>query len=206
MDDELPPTRWEQASPSDRGYAKRFRQLVAEGADITGEARLADALVPRGARILDAGSGMGRIGAALQDAGHRVWAVEKDPELVALSHELHPDLPVIASDLLALSPALLEDAGAPATYDLLVLVGNVLVLGAEGGEVRMLRTLGALLAPQGRILVGFHLEGGPVRRRRYTHPEFAEDVAAAGLRVQHVFGGYDLAPADEEYVVALLIR
>lgn len=206
MTEATPPTRWEQASPEDRGYARRFRQLMAEGADITGEARLADALAPRGARILDAGSGIGRIGAALQATGHTVWGVEKDPDLVAQSHELHPDLPVLASDLLALTPALLEEHGAPPSYDLVVLVGNVLVLGAEDGEVRMLRTLGSLLAPGGRVLVGFHLRGGPVRRRHYTPEEFDADVAAAGLHVQHRFGGYDLAPADDEYLVGVLGR
>jgi SAM-dependent methyltransferase len=204
MADPLPPTRWEQAAPEERGYARRFRELMEEGADITGEARLADAIVPRGARILDAGAGIGRIGAALQGAGHTVWAVEKDPDLVAQSRELHPDLPVLESDLLAVTPALLAEQGAPPSYDLVVLVGNVLVLGAEGAEVRMLRSMRELLAPGGRILVGFHLQGGPVRRRHYTPAEFEDDVAAAGLRVQHRFGGYDLRPADDEYLVALL--
>lgn len=206
MADPLPPTRWEQAAPEERGYARRFRQLMEEGADITGEARLADALVPRGARVLDAGSGIGRIGAALQHAGHTVWAVEKDPDLVAQSRELHPDLPVVESDLLALTPALLEHAGAPPAYDLVVLVGNVLVLGAEDAEVLMLRTLAGLLADGGRLLVGFHLTGGPVRRRHYTPAEFEDDVAAAGLQVQHRFGGYDLSPINDDYVVALLTR
>jgi hypothetical protein len=83
-------------------------------------------------------------------------------------------------------------------------VGNVLVLGAEGAEVRMLRTLGAVLADGGRMLVGFHLSGGPASGRVYAWPEFEAEVAAAGLRVQHHFGGYDLRPPDEEYVVAVL--
>lgn len=206
MEHDIPPTRWEQAAPGERGYARVFRELMEQGADIVGEARLADAVAPRNARILDAGSGIGRIGAALQECGHTVWAVEKDADLIRQSRELHPDLPVVASDLLALTPAMLAAQGAPEAYDLIVLVGNVLVLGAEDAEVRMLRTLGALLAPAGRILVGFHLQGGPVRRRHYTPAEFAEDVTAAGLRLQHRFGGYDLAPADEEYLVALLTR
>lgn len=204
MTEQTPPTRWEQSAPGEHDYARRFRALKDQGVDIVGEARLADALVPRGARILDAGSGMGRIGAALHDAGHIVWAVEKDPDLVRQSRELYPDLPVLESDLLALSPALLESAGAPAAYDLVVLVGNVLVLGAEDAEVRMLRTLGALLAPGGRILVGFHLQGGPARRRHYTPEEFEDDVTAAGLQLQHRFGGYDLAPPGSDYLVAVL--
>src|SRR5688572_6214350 len=60
---DLPPTRWEGPSDIGRGYGRHFAELIAGGADVEGEARLADALAPREARILDAGSGMGRIGA-----------------------------------------------------------------------------------------------------------------------------------------------
>ncbi len=42
-------------------YVDRFRTLAAEGADLEGEARLVDAMRPRGARILDAGCGPGRL-------------------------------------------------------------------------------------------------------------------------------------------------
>ena len=58
-------TRWELAGDDNRGYGRHFADLVAQGADVAGEARLADALVPRGARVIDIGSGMGRIAAAL---------------------------------------------------------------------------------------------------------------------------------------------
>jgi SAM-dependent methyltransferase len=204
MTDDLPPTRWELAGEGNRGYAEKFAELIASGADIDGEARLADALVERGATILDAGSGIGRVGAALRRRGHRVIGVEKDRDLLRRCHELFPDLPVVESDLLRVDRALLEAHDAPTSYDLVVLVGNVTVLGAEGHEVRMLRTLAALLADGGRMLVGFHLAGGPAQGREYTWPEFEREVAEAGLRVQHHFGGYDLRPPTDEYVVAVL--
>jgi hypothetical protein len=38
-------------------YAQRFRDMVTAGVDLVGEARLVDALVPRGTPILDAGCG-----------------------------------------------------------------------------------------------------------------------------------------------------
>jgi SAM-dependent methyltransferase len=202
---DLPPTRWELAGDT-VGYGERFVQLIGDGADVTGEARLADTLAPRGARILDAGSGMGRIGAALHAAGHRVTAVEKDPELIAISRELYPELTVIRSDILGITPAVLEHAGAPASYDVIVLVGNVIVLAAEGTEVRLLATLRDLLAPGGRILVGFHPQDGPAHARDYPFGEFSADVAAAGLVVQQHFGTYELHPPAEDYVVALLAQ
>uniref|UniRef100_UPI0022E97304 class I SAM-dependent methyltransferase n=1 Tax=Kocuria marina TaxID=223184 RepID=UPI0022E97304 len=63
-------------------YIERFRTMAARGEDIVGEARLIDAMVPRGARILDAGCGAGRLSGYLYTAGHRVVGVDVDPELV----------------------------------------------------------------------------------------------------------------------------
>lgn len=205
-DPDLPPTRWELGEPTgaNTGYGARFARLIEEGADVVGEARLADVLVPRGARILDAGAGMGRIGAELAARGHHVVAAEKDPGLVADAAARYPDLPMLETDLLALTPGLLRDTGQPDAFDLVVLVGNVIVLAAPQTERRMLTTLAALLAPGGRILVGFHPVNGHGSAREYPFEEFAADVAASGLAVQHRFGTYDLAPPAEDYVVAVL--
>ena len=56
-----PRTRWELAGQDNAGYGQTFARRVAEGIDVDGEARFVDALAPRGARILDLGSGMGRV-------------------------------------------------------------------------------------------------------------------------------------------------
>ena len=44
-------------------YVERFRKMAADGDDLAGEARLIDAIVAPGSRILDAGCGPGRMGA-----------------------------------------------------------------------------------------------------------------------------------------------
>ena len=196
-DQALPPTRWALGQGSNPGYSARFAQLVEEGADIVGEGRLADALVRRGAWILDVGSGMGRISAYLQRCGHRVVAAEPDRALVEQSRRTYPDLEVLPAEILELSPD-------PDGFDLVVCVGNVMALVAEDTEVACLARMRELLAPQGRILVGFHLDGGPTISRDYAPEEFVADVAAAGLRVQHHFGGYALEPADDSYAVWIL--
>ncbi len=201
---DIPKTRWE--TKEHHGYLDRFSRLIDEGADIDGEARLADVLVPRGATILDAGAGMGRVGAALAARGHQVVAVEKDPTLVEAMGRRYPDLPHVHSDILGLSPAGLADAGLPPAYDLVVLVGNVIVLAAPDTERRMLATLRDLLRPDGRILVGFHPHHGHGDARVYPFDEFAADATAAGLAVEHRFGTYDLRPASDDYVVAVLTR
>ena len=201
----VPPTRWEtHRSEIGSSYADRFTELIESGEDIDGEARLADVLAPRHARILDAGSGIGRVAAGLAARGHDVTAVEKDPDLVARSRRLFPDVPVVESDILALSPAVLEEAGRPAAYDVVVVVGNVMVYLAEGTETRALSTLAGLLAPGGRMLVGFHPRHGPAHGRDYPVEEFRGHVESAGLVVEQHFGTYDLRPPAEDYVVAVL--
>jgi SAM-dependent methyltransferase len=202
----LPLTRWALGGERNTGYADRFAQLIESGEDVVGEARLADAMVPRDARILDAGSGMGRIAAHLQACGHRVVAAEPDPALVEQSRERFPDLPVLPHEILALTPQVLAQAGAPTEFDLVVCVGNVLTFVAEGTEVAVLERLRELLAPGGRVLAGFHLKGGPDTARRVAPEEFVAEVGAAGLRVDHRFGGYDLRPVDDEYAVWILSR
>ncbi|WP_028654601.1 class I SAM-dependent methyltransferase [Nocardioides sp. J54] len=205
-DQPLPPTRWALGGARNSGYGQRFAELVERGEDVVGEARLADAMLPRGARVLDAGAGMGRIGAHLQAQGHRVVAAEPDPTLVEQARRSYPDLQVLPLEILAITPEALAESGAPEEFDLVVCVGNVLTFVAEDTEVAVLERLGSLLAPGGRILVGFHLAGGPASARSYSPEEFVRDATAAGLRVDHRFGGYDLRPVDDQYAVWILRR
>jgi SAM-dependent methyltransferase len=200
------PSRWERGGEKNVGYGRRFAELLEAGADIDGEARLADVLAPRGARILDAGSGMGRVAAYLHGRGHQVVAAEPDPRLVEQSRRTFPDVEVLPHDILGLSDAVLADHGGPTRFDLVVCVGNVITFVADGTEVAVLRRLGELLAPGGRILVGFHLQGGPETARSVTPEQFGAEVDAAGLVVEHRFGGYDLRPVDDLYAVWVLRR
>ncbi|HET7070747.1 MAG TPA: methyltransferase domain-containing protein [Nocardioides sp.] len=207
-------TRWEQARAYERaegqgGYGAHFARLMSEGADIEGEARLADALAPRGGWILDAGSGMGRVGAALVARGHRVVGVDFDPEILEQSRRTFPELPLVDSRLDVLTSAKLSAAGYPTAYDLLVCVGNVMILLAPDTERTVLANLAALLAPGGRLLVGFALSGAPSGfSRTYRLAEFVADYEAVGLELVHRFASYDLEPFtdDSTYVVHVLRR
>lgn len=109
-------TRWEQARTAERtegkgGYGAHFARLIHEGADIEAEARLADVLAPRGAGILDAGSGVGRVGDALRRRGHQVTGVDLDAEPLAQSRVTYPDLAVVQARLDELTPKVLAGAG-----------------------------------------------------------------------------------------------
>jgi SAM-dependent methyltransferase len=202
-------TRWEQARAEERaagqgGYGAHFARLIAEGADIEGEARLADVLVQRGGWILDAGSGMGRVGGALVARGHRVVGVDFDPEILDQSRRTFPDLPLVDSRLDELTSEKLTTAGHPAAYDLIVCVGNVMVLLAPDTERTVLATLAGLSAPDGRMLVGFALTGAPAgASREYPADEFVTDAAAAGLAVESRFATYDLRPFTDQSTYAV---
>lgn len=207
-------TRWEQARAHERaegqgGYGAHFARLMADGVDIEGEARLADVLAPRDGWILDAGSGMGRVGAALVARGHRVVGVDFDPEILDQSRRTFPELPLVDSRLDELTPAKLTGAGYPTAYDLIVCVGNVMILLAPDTERTVLGNLAALLTPGGRLLVGFALSGAPSGfSRTYPLEEFVADYEGAGLEKVHRFSTYDLAPFtdDSTYVVHVLRR
>ncbi|KQT93789.1 hypothetical protein ASG49_02065 [Marmoricola sp. Leaf446] len=200
-----PRTRWELAGDShESGYVRTFLEQQGSGTGDDGEARLADVLAPRGARVLDAGSGVGRVADALRRRGHDVTAVEKDPALVAISRERFPEVTVVEADLLDLTPDLLGSHDRPAAYDVVVVVGNVMVFLADDTQVAVLRVLAGLLAADGCLLVGFHPVAGPTGSRDYPAAELREHAAAAGLQVDLLAGSYDLRPPGEDYVVAVL--
>ncbi|HXH78904.1 class I SAM-dependent methyltransferase [Nocardioides sp.] len=192
----LPPTRWELAGERNRAYAESFATRVADGSDIDGEARLADAMAPRGARILDVGSGMGRVAAALAARGHDVVATEPDAALREQSRATYPDLEVLSHQAL--------DIPELPGFDLVLLIGNVLIYLGQDTERDVLAHLRSLLAPGGRVLAGFHLHGTRNGSRVYPADEFVADVEAAGLRVDSRFGSYELHPPNDEYAVWVL--
>lgn len=195
----IPQTRWSRAADRSRSYGERFASLVSSGEDIDGEARLADVLLPRRGRVLDAGAGMGRVAAALVARGHDVLAIDPDSDLVAQALATYPGLPIAQRDILSLT-------SADGPFDLVVCVGNVMVYLAEGTDREALAAMGSVLGPGGRILVGFHLQDPPPHARRYAADVFEDDVAAAGLRVEQRFGSYDLRPPSDEYGVWVLGR
>jgi len=198
-----PRTRWEaqvEANPQhSHWYVDRFRRMAAQGADLAGEARLVDAMMARGSRVLDAGCGPGRVGAELAARGHAVVGVDVDPVLVAAAEEDHPGPTWLVGDLAALD---LPARGIDEPFDVVVCAGNVLTFLAPGTEVEVLRRMGAHLAPGGRVVVGFGAGRG------YAFDAFFADVGAAGMRVDVALSTWDLRPFGEgsDFLVAVLAR
>ena len=186
-----------------RRYAKRWEDMVAEGVDIDGEARLVDAMAPRGARILDVGCGQGRMGAYLHQRGHRVTGVDLDPYLIDRARESCPDAQWEVADLA-------DDGWAQGPFDLAVSAGNVLAFVDPADRGAVLTNLAARLETDardvenrpGRLVVGFGLDRG------WTREQFDADAAQAGLRLVQRWSTWDLEPFDDEsgFMVAVLVR
>jgi SAM-dependent methyltransferase len=192
---------WTRKVTADPGhsawYIERFRSMARAGEDILGEARLVDAMVPRRARILDAGCGPGRIGGALAAAGHLVTGVDVDPDLIAAARHDHPGPRWMVGDLAELD---LPGSGGTAPFDAIVCAGNVMTFLAPSTRREVLTRLGTHLAEGGRVAVGFGAGRG------YEFDEFFGDVAAAGLAPDLVLASWDLRPftEDSRFLVALL--
>ena len=196
-----PPSRWARKVEADpqhsHWYVERFRRMAAEGRDLEGEARLVDSMLPRGARVLDAGCGPGRVGSALAARGHTVVGVDGDPVLIAAAQEDHPDSTWLVGDLAELD---LPAHGIQEGFDVVACVGNVMTFLAPGTEVEVLRRMGAHLRDGGRVVVGFGAGRG------YPVPTFLADVTRAGLVLDLALATWDLRPftPDAEFLVAVL--
>jgi SAM-dependent methyltransferase len=179
-----------------QAYVDQMRSLAAEGEDLAGEARLVDAMVRPRSRILDAGCGPGRVGAALFARGHNVVGVDVDPELIAAAREDHPGPAWLMADLASLD---LASMGEPEPFDAIVVAGNVLAFVAPDTEVQVLKRLAAHLVPGGFVIAGFHTE-------RYDIAEFDRHLAKAGFVLEQRFATWDLRPwqMDADFAVSVL--
>jgi SAM-dependent methyltransferase len=178
-------------------YAQRFRDMAAAGADLAGEARLVDTLVPRRSRVLDAGCGPGRVGAFLHEAGHEVVGVDVDPVLIAAAEADHPGPTWLVGDLAELD---LPARGVPSRFDAIVCAGNVMTFLAPSTRREVLRRLRAHVDPSGRAAIGFGAGRG------YDFGNFLDDAAAAGWAEDLLLSTWDLRPftADSTFLVAVL--
>ena len=179
-----------------QAYVDQMRSLAAEGEDLAGEARLVDAMVRPRSRILDAGCGPGRVGAALFARGHSVVGVDVDPELIAAAREDHPGPVWLMTDLASLD---LASMGEPEPFDAIVVAGNVLAFVAPDTEVQVLKRLAAHLVPGGFVIAGFHTE-------RYDIAEFDRHLAKAGFVLEQRFATWDLRPweMNADFAVSVL--
>jgi SAM-dependent methyltransferase len=192
---------WMQKVSADPGhsqwYIERFRAMARAGDDLAGEARFVDAMAPRGARILDAGCGPGRLGGYLAKAGHHVVGVDVDPALIAAAEQDYPGPHWLVGDLAELD---LPARGIAEPFDVIVSAGNVMAFLAPSTRVEVLGRLRAHLSGDGRAVIGFGAG------RDYAFAEFLDDAAATGFAPDLLLSTWDLRPftEDSDFLVAIL--
>ena len=168
-------SRWLEQTGGTRGaaYAEVFRKLAASGVDVHGEAAYVAALVPPGARVLDAGCGTGRVGAELAVRGYDVVGVDSDASMLAMASS------VAGAVWRQQDLAGLEDV---ADYDLVVAAGNVMVFLADGTGSEVVRRLARALRPGALLVSGWRTERAEADGRPVLAVEtYDQWVAAAGL-------------------------
>lgn len=152
-------TRWQALAGDQAGasYAARVAAVAATGADMHGEADLAEHLLaeigrPIG-RVLDAGCGTGRVAIRLAERGLSVVGVDADASMLSVARDLAPLLDWRLVDLADFTSAAEEPS-----YDVVLLAGNVIPLLAPGTLGAVVARMAAVLAPGGRLVTGFGLD------------------------------------------------
>ena len=178
-------------------YIERFRTMAADGADLGGEARLVDAMVPPRSRVLDAGCGPGRVGAVLHERGHTVVGVDADPALIEAAAADHPGPRWLVADLAELD---LPSLGEPEPFAAAVVAGNVMIFLAPDSETDVLRRVAAHVIPDGFVVIGFRPS------EALTLDRFDRCVTDAGLRIEHRFATWDVRAwhADADFAVTVV--
>ncbi|MFI8997358.1 class I SAM-dependent methyltransferase [Streptomyces sp. NPDC053542] len=189
-------SRWQELTGETSGndYAARFAALARSGKDVHGEARFCAALVPPGARVLDAGCGTGRVMIRLTELGYDCVGVDLDASMLAVAREQAPDLPWYQVDLTEFEP---DTLGIAADFDLVVAAGNIFPLLATGTEATVVKRLAAALRPGGLMVAGFGLDAAhlPVPPS-ITLPEYDAYCTEAGLTLVDRFATWDADPYD----------
>ncbi|MGI5473156.1 class I SAM-dependent methyltransferase [Streptomyces sp. CA-132043] len=189
-------SRWNELTGETSGndYAARFAALARSGKDVHGEARFCAALVPAGARVLDAGCGTGRVMIRLAELGYDCVGVDLDASMLAVAREQAPDLPWFQADLAGFEP---DRLGIAADFDLVVAAGNIFPLLAPGTEATVVKRLAAALGPGGLMAAGFGLDAAhlPVPPS-ITLSEYDDCCAAAGLTLVDRFATWDADPYE----------
>jgi SAM-dependent methyltransferase len=197
-------SRWNALTgkPTGRGYAQRFAELAASGADVHGEAAFCAALLPVGAVVLDAGCGTGRVAIRLAELGFRCVGIDADASMLDQARAAAPALPWVHADLGAMDGT--PDIEGP--FDLVVAAGNVIPLLAPGTEADVIRALSKRLVAGGLLVAGFGLDAAhlPLDEAPFGIVDYDLWCTSAGLAFIGRYSTWQGAPyAGDGYAVSV---
>jgi rhodanese-related sulfurtransferase/precorrin-6B methylase 2 len=184
--------RWQQwrATVDLHEYHTRWDRLAAAGQHVHGEADFIASL--GGARVLDAGCGMGRIAIELSRRRHVVAGVDLDEDLLAYARTRAPHLRWVHDDLATMQ---LDDR-----FDVVAMPGNVMIFCKPEDRRAVVHTAMQHLLPGGRLVAGFALERDP---HALTAAEYHELCVDCDLHLEQRWASWDRDRFDDDsgYVV-----
>jgi SAM-dependent methyltransferase len=179
--------------PRGDAYQARFDALAAAGTDVHGEATLVRSFSP--ASVLDAGCGTGRVAIELARHGIAVLGVDVDAAMLDTARRRAPGIDWRLGDLATVELP-------PASFDVAVLAGNVLLFTPTGTEAAVVANVARAVRPGGIVLAGFSLRAGD-----YDLASLDADAGAAGLTFLDRWATWDRRPfAGGDYAVSAFTR
>jgi SAM-dependent methyltransferase len=204
------------ASATEVGYIEAMSRdgVIESYADWTeisdAEARCLDAGFTPGDRVLDLGCGAGRFARRVERLCGGYLGVDASPRMIETARKNLPNLTFEVADIV--------DCAAPvASYDLVLLMGNVLdYLHPEERRARLLSRCVSWLAADGVVVGSSHLTK-PGQARGYHREDYHEasvsnfrcslseaidEVESHGFEIAVAMRDYRVEPADWSYWVA----
>lgn len=187
-------SRWAAERTSGRGpdYDEKWQRMAEAGQSVHGEADFVGRTEPTS--VLDAGCGTGRVAIELGRRGIDVVGVDLDPAMLDVARTKAPTLEWVEESI--------EQVDLGRTFDVVVTAGNVMIFVTPGSEGAVVRNLARHVAPRGRMISGFQLNGG------YDLDRYDADCAAAGLELAERYSTWTGEPwsVGDDYAVSVHIE
>lgn len=173
-------------------YTRKMLKLVERGVDFEVDARFVDALLPRQARVLDIGCGIGNAVAALRSRGHQAFGIDPTPSLFEAAASRHNAswFRKIGAD--ALYRPEFSAAGLPERFDAIIASGNVPEFLRSNELELVFKFARQALTTQGALIIGTSTQG--------RHGiQFLDRVAdEQEVKLQQRFGDWHLNPFNDQ--------
>lgn len=181
-------------------YAAKMRKHVESGTDLEVDVRFVDMLSRRAARILDIGCGIGATVGGLRARGHEAYGIDPTETVLRVARELHDPAWFRLLSAAQATSTQLERSGLPASYDVVLLSGNVPSFIPAGELPSVFACVEGVLAPGGLLVIGTTtaIPGGPA-------DQDAAAAATTNLTLEHRHADWHLGTfeADSPWSVSV---
>lgn len=173
-------------------YVSKMRNLALSNVDLEVDARFIDMLVPRGARVLDLGCGIGSAVKALRQRGHEAYGIDPSAPALQVAAELFDASWYRRLKAEDVSASSLEELGLPLNYECVLMTGNVPAFLSSTALQTAFKKTASILTSGGLLVTGTstHSRGGP-----HDQDKAAD---ASGLALHSRFSNWHLSPFTED--------